>query len=86
MSEPENPSNADTLIAGLDDWLPNPITPEEWVGAMGNYDLAVGYSFLFWPTFVTFEGYVLRQGVFGRFRCAASKLPHPEIGCRWSGL
>ena len=62
MSEPENPLNVDALIAGLDDWLPNAVTAEERVGMMGNFDLAVGYSFVFWPTFVCFESYVLRQG------------------------
>lgn len=62
MSEPDIPPSAGALIAGLEDWLPDPITPEEWVGMMGNYDLAVGYSFLFWPSFVHFEGYILREG------------------------
>jgi hypothetical protein len=62
MTDPENPLKPDALIAGLDDWLPSAVTPEEWVCMMGNYEFAVGYSFLFWPAFVRFEGYVLRQG------------------------
>lgn len=28
---------------------------------MGRYELAVGYSLIFWPQFVAFEGYVLRS-------------------------
>ena len=31
---------------------------------MGRYDLAVGYSLVFWPRFVRFEGYVLREESF----------------------
>jgi hypothetical protein len=60
MSERDIPTDA--LIAGLDEWSPGPVTPEQWIGMMGNYDLAVGYSFVFWPSFVRFEGFVLRQG------------------------
>ena len=36
------------------------ITAEDWIGCVGNYELAVGYSLVFWPAFVEFEGYVLR--------------------------
>lgn len=35
---------------------------ESWIGCMGNYDLATGYLTLFWPEFVEYEGYILRQG------------------------
>ncbi len=35
---------------------------EAWVGCTGNFQLAVGYSVVFWPQFVEFEGYVLRKG------------------------
>lgn len=35
---------------------------ESWVGATGNFGLAVGYASIFWPDFVEFEGYVLRKG------------------------
>lgn len=34
---------------------------EGWVSFSGNYSLAVGYITLFWPDFVEFEGYILRQ-------------------------
>ena len=33
-----------------------------WVGCQGNFSLAVGYATIFWPEFVEFEGYILRQG------------------------
>jgi hypothetical protein len=35
---------------------------ETWVGCMGSFKLAVGYSTIFWPRFVLFEGYILRDG------------------------
>ena len=35
---------------------------EHWVDCNGNYSLAVGYSTVFWPTFVLFEDYILREG------------------------
>jgi hypothetical protein len=37
------------------------IDAESWVGCAGNYELAVGYSLVFWPRFVRFEDYVLRE-------------------------
>lgn len=35
---------------------------ESWVGCEGNFRLAVGYTSVFWPAFVEFEGFVLREG------------------------
>jgi hypothetical protein len=35
---------------------------KSWVGCEGNFRLAVGYSAIFWPEFVEFEGYILRAG------------------------
>ena len=35
---------------------------EHWVDCNGSYSLAVGYSTVFWPTFVRFEDYILREG------------------------
>jgi len=34
---------------------------ESWVGCEGNFSLAVGYASLFWPNFVEFDGYILRE-------------------------
>jgi len=34
---------------------------ESWIGCSGNFKLAVGYSAIFWPRFVLFEDYVLRE-------------------------
>ncbi len=31
-----------------------------WIGCSGNFELAIGYSTIFWPEFVEFERYVLR--------------------------
>ena len=53
----------DKLIPELKDWNNGKgIDPESWVGCSGNYRLAVGYSLVFWPEFVRFEQYVLREG------------------------
>jgi hypothetical protein len=38
------------------------ISVESWIGCSGNFQLAIGYSTLFWPSFVEFEGYVFREG------------------------
>lgn len=40
------------------------IDAESWVHGEGNYELAVGYSLLFWPRLIEFEGYVLRASRF----------------------
>ena len=34
---------------------------ESWVGCEGNFSLAVGYATVFWPEFVEFEDYILRE-------------------------
>lgn len=38
------------------------ISAEGWIECIGNYPLAIGYSLVFWPRFVRFEQYVLREG------------------------
>ena len=38
------------------------IDVESWIGCCGNFRLAIGYSTIFWPRFVEFEDYVLRDG------------------------
>ena len=35
---------------------------DSWIGCKGGFALAVGYSSIFWPAFVEFEGYILRKG------------------------
>jgi hypothetical protein len=35
---------------------------ESWIGCEGRFALAVGYTTIFWPGFVEFEGYILREG------------------------
>jgi len=51
------------LIPELPDWNNGKgIDVESWIGCSGNFQLSVGYSTLFWPRFVEFEGYVLREG------------------------
>ena len=51
------------LIPEMQDWNNGKgIDVESWVGCTGNFRLAIGYSTIFWPEFVEFEGYVLRKG------------------------
>lgn len=35
---------------------------EGWIGCSGTFSLAVGYVTIFWPNFVEFDGYILRDG------------------------
>ncbi|MCZ3377238.1 hypothetical protein [Rhizobium sp. AG207R] len=35
---------------------------ESWTGCVGNFSLAVGYSSIFWPSFVAHRQYILVQG------------------------
>jgi len=51
------------LIPELPEWNNGGgIDPLAWIECVGNYELAAGYSFIFWPGFVRFENYVLREG------------------------
>lgn len=51
------------LIPELPKWNDGAgIEPRAWIDCVGNYELATGYSLIFWPSFVQFEGYVLREG------------------------
>lgn len=49
------------LIPELKDWNNgNGIDVESWIGCMGNFRKAIGYSAIFWPTFVEVEGCIVR--------------------------
>ena len=51
------------MLAELSAWNNGKgIDLESWVGCSGNFRLAVGYSTIFWPRFVSFENYILREG------------------------
>jgi hypothetical protein len=51
------------MLAELSAWNNGKgIDLESWVGCKGNFRLAVGYSTIFWPRFVLFENYILREG------------------------
>jgi hypothetical protein len=53
----------DSLIPEMRDWNNGAgIDVNAWVGCTGNFCLAVGYSTVFWPRLVEFEGYVLHEG------------------------
>jgi hypothetical protein len=62
MSSRSN-TDFDSLIPELKDWNNGAgIDIGSWIGCAGNFELAIGYSTIFWPQFVEFEGYVLREG------------------------
>ena len=46
----------------LDGWDNGGIDLESWVSLKGNFKLAVGYSAVYWPEFVEFNGYILKGG------------------------
>ena len=57
------PPDYSALIPELPTWNDGAgIDAESWIGCIGNFELAIGYSLIFWPGFVRFEGYVLRDG------------------------
>ncbi|MEM6900450.1 MAG: hypothetical protein AAF583_11825 [Pseudomonadota bacterium] len=63
MSQKEDQKAFASLIPELEFWNHGKgVDPESWIGMMGRYDLAIGYSLVFWPRFVEFEDYVLRKG------------------------
>jgi hypothetical protein len=53
----------ESMKAALAEWNNGKgIELESWIACVGNFGLAVGYSTIFCPDFVEFEGYVLRKG------------------------
>jgi hypothetical protein len=59
----DEPTDFEVLIPELKDWDNGiGIDPRGWAECIGNYPLAIGYSLIFWPRFVRFEKYVLREG------------------------
>jgi len=65
LAEPVHDDDPDTLIAELPEWNDGAgVKAQPWIEMVGRYDLAVGYSLVFWPRFVRFESYVLREEVF----------------------
>lgn len=53
------PEINDDLITDLKNYGPN---AKGWLFNFGNFDLAVGYTLIFWPSFTVIENYVLRHG------------------------
>lgn len=53
----------DSLIPELPTWNAGAgISIDEWIGAIGRHDHAIGYGRVFWPAFVKHDGYLLRAG------------------------
>jgi hypothetical protein len=58
-----DPSDPSALIPELPRWNNGAgITAEAWIGCVGTFELAIGYSLVFWPRFVRVDGLVLREG------------------------
>ena len=54
----------DKLIPELKDWNNGKgIDVKSWIGCVGDFQKAIGYSTIFWPKFVEVEGCVVRDGV-----------------------
>ena len=65
LSEPIDDGDPNALIAELREWNDGDgVGARSWIEMVGRYDLAVGYSLVFWPRFIRFDGYVLREEVF----------------------
>jgi len=63
MNEDDQP-DVNALIPELKDWNNGEgIDAEAWIGCMGNAELAIGYSLIFWPKFVRFKNYIIRAGL-----------------------
>ncbi|MDF2994508.1 MAG: hypothetical protein K0R27_145 [Xanthobacteraceae bacterium] len=57
------PTDFALLIPEIREWNQGRgIGPDGWIGCVGTYELAIGYSLIFWPEFVEFEGYAFRSG------------------------
>jgi hypothetical protein len=52
----------ESMIQELNSWNNGSgVDLETWVNAMGNHSLAIGYTSIFWPEFVVFEGFILNK-------------------------
>jgi hypothetical protein len=52
-----------SMEAELSKWnCGNGVDLETWINGSGNFSLAVGYTTIFWPNFVSFDGYILQSG------------------------
>ena len=54
------PDSMKTELAALNEG--KEIDLESWIRWDGNFSRAVGYTTIFWPEFVEFDGYILRNG------------------------
>lgn len=52
------------LIPELNEWNNDKgIDVGSWIGCVGDFQKAIGYSTIFWPDFVEVEGCIVREGV-----------------------
>ena len=51
------------LIPELSEWNNGAgIDVVSWIGCVGDFEKAIGYSTIFWPNFVEFDGFIVREG------------------------
>lgn len=63
MSYSSRNLEATPLIAELPSWNNGlGIDPESWVGCVGSFELAIGYSLVFWPSFARIGEYIVMDG------------------------
>ena len=73
-------NDPDNLIAELPAWNDGngpPVDAQSWIEMTGTYELAIGYSLVFWPRFIRFEDYVLRAGRFSEANLRNWERTHP---------
>jgi len=61
MNDQNEHSDLRSLIRSMEGWS-DQVGPLDWVGHVGSYESAIGYSLMFWPNFVVIGDYVLREG------------------------
>jgi len=67
------------LIPDLQNWNGGKGTDiGSWIRFAGDFQKAIGYSTIFWPRFVEYEGYILREG----FSESALKRFRKECACK----
>ncbi len=51
-----------SMLAHMSKWNDGKgVSLDTWIGGLGNFDLAIGYSTLFWPEFQIVDEYILRK-------------------------
>src|SRR5437762_3546235 len=49
-------------LRAWEDHNKHPFDPADWIGCVGTFEHAIGYAWLFWPSFVIHEDCILGEG------------------------